>query len=250
MNHLFISPAKRGYTKGMDRRIICALDTGDLDEAIALVHRFAPYVGAFKIGHGLTMPNGLRVVDILREHGAERIFLDLKFHDIPNSVALAVREAANHGVWMLTLHLSGGPAMISAAVEEAAMYPEEQSPLLVGVSVLTSLDEATLQGFMGVNRTLPEQMAHLSQRGVELGLDGVVCSAHELKVLRPIVGNKVLVTPGIRGSVGDVHDQVRVGDAQTALADSADYLVIGRALTSKSDPVAALQQLGLDPVGA
>ncbi len=128
----------------VNRKIICALDTGNLEEAISITRKLSPYVGAFKIGHALTLPHGLEVVQRLHDEGAERIFLDLKFHDIPNSVALAVREAAKAGVWMLTLHISGGPAMMTAAVEEAKYYGETAAPLLMGVAVLTSLDQHML----------------------------------------------------------------------------------------------------------
>src|SRR5476649_2509411 len=120
----------------INKKVICALDTPDLDEAIRITTRLAPHVGAFKVGHALTLPHGLDVVDRLKDAGANRIFLDLKFHDIPNSVALAVSEAAKRGVWMMTLHISVGPAMMTAAVEEARSTGEDMRPLLVGVSVL------------------------------------------------------------------------------------------------------------------
>jgi orotidine-5'-phosphate decarboxylase len=230
----------------LNRQIICALDTPDLNSAIETIKRLAPHVGAFKIGHALTLANGLEVVDRLRDAGASRVFLDLKFHDIPNSVAIAVREAAKRGVWMMTLHISGGPAMLSAAVEETRAYPEDQRPLLVGVSVLTSLDESTLNGSLGISRSLQDQMVSLSKLAMDCELDGVVCSAHEILALRPVVGQRgVIVTPGIRLSDKQHHDQKRVGDARTALKDGADYLVIGRALSESPDPVKALAGLGL-----
>ncbi len=230
----------------MNRQIICALDTPDLNEAIGVTRRLSPYVGAFKIGHALTLAHGLGVLDTLRDAGASRIFLDLKFHDIPNSVAIAVAEAARRGVWMMTLHISGGPAMLSAAVEAVSEYSENERPLLVGVSVLTSLDEATLTETLAVSRSLEDQMVSLSKLAMQCELDGVVCSAHEIKPLRAAIGPRgVIVTPGIRIAAGDHHDQKRVGDANQALADGADYLVIGRALTGVSDPVATLAGLGL-----
>lgn len=230
----------------MRRKLICALDTGDLDEALAIVRRVGPFVGAYKVGHALTLPHGLDVLDRLRDAGAERIFLDLKFHDIPNSVALGVREAARRGVWMLTLHICGGPAMITAAVEEAKLYSEDVAPLLVGVSVLTSLDEHTLRDHLGVGRSLLDQMLSLSKLGVECGLDGVVCSVHEVAEIRRAVGHAVIVTPGIRPPSGDTQDQARTGDAAAAIEHGADYLVLGRAVTSAADPAHALAALGLD----
>ena len=229
----------------MNRQVICALDTSDLEEALSITRHLAPHVGAFKVGHALTLANGLSVVDRLHEAGANRIFLDLKFHDIPNSVALAVREAARRGVWMLTLHITGGPAMMTAAVEQARSYSENERPLLVGVSVLTSLDESTLRE-MGVTRSLDEQMVGLSELAMQYDLDGVVCSPFEVGKLRMALGARgILVTPGIRLATGEAHDQKRVGEANDALANGADYLVIGRALTSSPDPVAALAGLGL-----
>jgi orotidine-5'-phosphate decarboxylase len=229
-----------------NRHVICALDTHDLDEALRITRRLAPYVGAFKIGHALTLPYGMSVVDRLRDAGAARIFLDLKFHDIPNSVALAVCEAAKHDVWMMTLHIAGGPAMITAAVEEARSCGEERRPLLVGVSVLTSLDQHTLTDHLGVSRTLEDHMIQLSRLGVDLDLDGVVCSPAEVRPLRQALGHgPVIVTPGIRASTGESHDQRRVGEADAALEHGADYLVIGRALINSPDVVATLQEFGL-----
>src|SRR5687767_1817236 len=205
------------------RKVICALDTGNLEEALAITKRLSPYVGAFKVGHALTLQHGLGVLDSLRTAGANRVFLDLKFHDIPNSVALAVREATRRGVWMMTLHISGGEAMMSAAVEEARAHSDEIGPLLVGVSVLTSLDEKAL-GQIGVDRPLEDHAVELSQLAIRCGLDGVVCSPHEVASLRKALGHPgVIVTPGIRLQQGETHDQKRVGSAMQALADGADY---------------------------
>jgi orotidine-5'-phosphate decarboxylase len=227
------------------RKVICALDTGDLDEALDITRRLSPYVGAFKVGHGLTLPGGLDVISRLQDAGAGRIFLDLKFHDIPNSVALAVREATRRGVWMMTLHIAGGPAMLQAAVEEASAAFDKAPPLLVGVSVLTSLDQHVLTDHLGVGRTIEEHMVYLSRLAMDNRLDGVVCSVQEIKAIREAVGhNGCIVTPGIRLSHQDVHDQRRVGDASQALADGADYLVIGRALTNSEDPQRTLEEFG------
>ncbi len=230
----------------MNKKIICALDTGDLNEAVRMVKRLSPFCGSFKIGHGLTLPYGLGVIDQLQDAGATRIFLDLKFHDIPNSVALGVREAAKKGVWMMTLHLSGGEAMLSAAVQEATAYAENERPLLIGVSVLTSLDQRDLTEFLGISETVEQHMTRLSKKGMECGLDGVVCSVQEAAHLRAEIGNGIIVTPGIRPASGELHDQARVGDGREALRAGANYLVVGRALTESNDPAAALTSLGLD----
>jgi orotidine-5'-phosphate decarboxylase len=205
-------------------------------------------VGAFKIGHALTLTNGLSVIDRIKEAGADRVFLDLKFHDIPNSVALAVREAAKYGVWMMTLHIAGGPAMMSAAAEEAQNCGRGTPPELVGVSVLTSLDQDILTKHLGIERDLEDHMVYLSKWAIDCGLSGIVCSAHEVKAIRSAIPRDgIIVTPGIRVPQGDVHDQVRVGSAQSALADGANYLVIGRALADADDPEEALRALGFEP---
>jgi orotidine-5'-phosphate decarboxylase len=226
------------------RKVICALDTPDLSEALATVKRLSKKVGAFKVGHGLTLPHGLDVLKRLQDAGADRIFLDLKFHDIPNSVALGVAEAAKHGVWMLTLHISGGPAMITAAVEEAKACSLGEGPLLMGVSVLTSLDEHILRDHLGVARGLTEHMVYLSKMGVDCGLDGVICSPHEIKAIRAALGHEgIIVTPGIRLTSGDIHDQKRTATPAQAIADGADYLVMGRALADSRDPDSVLDHL-------
>jgi orotidine-5'-phosphate decarboxylase len=231
----------------MNHQVICSLDTDQLAQAEATISRLAPFVGAFKVGHALTLGPGLGVLEKLKAAGARRIFLDLKFHDIPNTVALAVREASKHGVWMVTLHTSGGPAMLSAAVEEVSSLPIEERPLLVGVSVLTSLDEPTLQGPLGVHRSLTEQALALSQMATEQGLDGVVASAHEAAAIRAALGpSPIIVTPGIRARTGQTHDQKRVADARTALENGASYLVMGRALSESTDPLATLAELGFE----
>jgi orotidine-5'-phosphate decarboxylase len=235
-----------------NKKVICALDTHDLDEALGIAKKLVPYVGAFKIGHALTLSHGLTVVDKLKDVGVERVFLDLKFHDIPNSVGLAVCEAARHGVWMLTLHLAGGPAMINAAVEESKDCEVQNRPLLIGVSVLTSLDQPALSDYLGVQRTIEDQMTHLSRVGMDQGLDGVVCSQHELGPIRRVVGpSGIIVTPGIRLPNTAGGDQKRFGDAMTALKGGANYIVIGRALIHSADVVATLAQFGLiDPAHA
>lgn len=234
----------------MERKVICALDTSDLDEAIGAIQKLHGHVGAFKVGHALTLPHGLGVIERLTAAGATRIFLDLKFHDIPNSVALAVRQAARFGVWMMTLHTSGGPAMLSAAVEEANVHDDHVRPLLVGVSVLTSLDQHNLTDHLGVGRSIEEQMVYLSKLGTECGLDGVVCSPHEVKALREKLGHEpIIVTTGIRQEKLEGDDQQRVGTAIGALRDGASYLVMGRTLMNSNDPVATLASFGLNSVG-
>jgi orotidine-5'-phosphate decarboxylase len=226
--------------------VICALDTSDLFEAVTLVKRLSPYVGAFKIGHALTLPHGLHVIGKLQDAGATKIFLDLKFHDIPHVVGLAVAEAARYGAWMTTMHTSGGPEMMGEAVRSISHLAPDQRPILLGVSVLTSLSEETLNGKLGVSRSLPVHMAGLARLGVESGLDGLVCSPHEISLLRTELGpDPAIVVPGIRAAGADTQDQNRVASAQDALESGATYLVIGRPLTGAADPEAALMALGL-----
>lgn len=234
----------------MERRVICALDTANLDEALSAARQLAPHVGAIKIGHALTLQYGLEVIKMFQDVGIARIFLDLKFHDIPNSVALAVREAARYKVWMLTLHIAGGPAMMTAAVEEAQYYGEDEAPLLIGVSVLTSLDQHTITDHLGIGRTIDQHMVYLSKLAVDCGLDGVVSSPHEVRSIRTEIGHApVLVCPGIRPEGSAMHDQKRVGTARQALDDGADYLVVGRALAGSRDICQALASLGLGEAG-
>ncbi len=230
----------------MNTHVIVAIDTSDLAEAKAQVRKLEKHAFAFKIGHALVLPHGLMAIDELMMAGAQRIFLDMKFHDIPNSVALGVYEATKHGVWMMTLHTSGGDAMMAAAVEAAADANPQIPPVLLGVTVLTSIDQKTLTEQLGVERILEDHAVNLAKRAVSCGLDGVVCSGHEVATIRAAIGPEpVLVTPGIRKSFGETQDQKRVVSGKDALANGATYLVIGRALADAEDPEAALIELGL-----
>ena len=221
----------------MNRRIIAALDTADVAEAVGHVRRLAPFVGAFKIGHALTLSRGLDVVTELQDAGAKRIFLDLKFHDIPSVVGLAVREATRRGVWMLTMHVAGGRAMMQAAVEEAAVVPEHERPCLLGVTVLTSLDEHALREDLGVGRSVSDHMLAMSRLAIDNELDGLVCSPREISLLRGTLGSgPLLVVPGIRPAGAATGDQARTGDPLQAQHDGASYLVMGRALVGHPDP--------------
>ena len=221
-------------------KVICALDTSDLAKAEATVRRLAGRVGAFKVGHALTLNHGLSVIDRLQDAGASRIFLDLKFHDIPNSVALAVREAARKRVWMMTVHITGGRAMLEAAMAEACSHAIGDCPLVVGVGVLTSIDEAMLRNEIGVPRTIEEQIVALAELAERCDLDGMVCSPQEVAAVRQTLGHeRAIVVPGIRVG-GSTHDQKRTGDPASAIAAGASYLVVGRAIAEADDPEAAL----------
>ncbi len=218
-------------------QIICALDTSDLAVATKTVQKLSPSIKHFKIGHSLTLAHSLSVIATLQDAGAEKIFLDLKFHDIPNTVAGAVAEAAKYGVWMTTLHTSGGADMMKAAADV------QDRPLLLGVSVLTSLDEVSLAQ-VGVSRTVEDQMSRMSSMAIKCGIDGLISSPLEISLLRSELGVKpLIVTPGIRLPGGESHDQKRFATPQQAIADGASYLVIGRALSEAEDLDFVINQL-------
>ena len=223
-------------------RIIVALDLPSGEAATELVRQLSPHPGLFKIGLQLYTAAGPEMVRAVRELGG-RIFLDLKLHDIPNTVARAVESAGSLGVEMLTLHLSGGGAMIRAAVE--ATGPEM---LLLGVTVLTSSDERTLRE-IGVAASAEEQVVRLAKLGVENGVTGLVASAQELVPLRSALGSGVkIVTPGIRPQGSPADDQKRTTTPAEALKAGTDFLVIGRPITAAKDPRAALEQIVADVV--
>jgi orotidine-5'-phosphate decarboxylase len=145
----------------------------------------------------------------------------------------------------MTLHIAGGPAMMTAAVEESRSFGDVEAPNLIGVSVLTSLDQHVLSDHLGIGRTIEDHMVYLSRLAIDCGLDGVVCSTAEVKAIREAIGHGMIVTPGIRLPTAEVHDQKRVGTAERAIADGADYLVLGRALTHCEDLDSALNALGI-----
>jgi orotidine-5'-phosphate decarboxylase len=210
------------------RRVILALDTPDLGQACAWVERFCAQVHAFKIGGALVLRYGISGLEPLRRAGAERLFLDLKFHDIPHTVALAVRQAAELGIWMLTLHISGGREMLLAARE--AVESHSPRPLLMGVTVLTSFDAHALRE-VGIARTPRAQVLRLARLAYECGLDGVIASPEEIVALRRRFPPPFLiVTPGVRPAGMPAGDQKRVATPDEAIQRGADYLVMGRAL--------------------
>ena len=224
-------------------RIIVALDVSTRDAALLLVRALSPHAGLFKIGLQLYTAAGPDVVRAAGDLGG-RIFLDLKLHDIPNTVARAVESASSLGVEMLTLHLSGGRAMIEAATQ--ATKPETR---LLGVTVLTSANETTLRE-TGVSSSIEEQVLRLARLGVEAGVNGIVASAQEARALRQAFGASLgIVTPGIRPIGSDAADQQRVTTPAAALAAGADYLVIGRPITAAQDPRAAIERIAAELLG-
>jgi orotidine-5'-phosphate decarboxylase len=218
-------------------RLIAALDTPDPLRAAAWARALAPEVGLVKVGLELFVAHGPAAIGQVAAAGAP-IFLDLKLHDIPNTVAGAARAAASLGVAMLTIHAGGGPAMIAAA-REAAEAAGAARPMILAVTVLTSLGAADLAA-TGVAGGPAQQVLRLGRLAVEAGADGLVCSAHEVAPLRAALGAGVpLVVPGIRPAGAAVGDQKRVMTPRDAVAAGADWLVLGRPLTGAADPAAA-----------
>ncbi len=223
-----------------NKRVIVALDFAHADAALAMAARLDPALCRVKVGKELFVAAGPSVVESLQARGFE-VFLDLKFHDIPNTVAGACRAAARLGVWMLNVHASGGVAMMRAAREALAPFP--RPPLLIGVTVLTSLSDADL-GEIGFAGSAAENVARLARLAAASGLDGVVCSAEEAALLRAALGaGFVTVTPGIRLPGDAKGDQSRVVTPEDAVRQGAHYLVIGRPVTQSADPAATLQAI-------
>ena len=227
----------------MTHKIIVALDYADAASALALVERLDSSLCRLKVGKELFTAAGPELVRALVARGFE-VFLDLKFHDIPNTVAAACRAAAGLGVWMMNVHASGGRRMMAAAQEALADLP--QRPLLIAVTVLTSMSAEDL-GEVGVAGAPAEQVLRLARLTQACKLDGVVCSAQEAAMLRGDLGAGFrLVTPGIRPAGSDVGDQRRVMTPAEALRAGATDLVIGRPITAAADPLATLKQIQSD----
>lgn len=223
-------------------RLIVALDVADPREALRLVEQLQPEVGLFKIGLQLYTAAGPALVRQVVERGA-RVFLDLKLHDIPNTVAGATAAACRLGVEMLTIHTSGGRAMMDAARRAAAQAESGTRLRLLGVTVLTSLNQNDLAE-VGFPAEVPELVLRLARLAQEAGLDGLVCSPREVAGLRRSgLENLLWVTPGIRPAGAPVEDQARSATAAEAVRAGASYLVVGRPILRAADPVAAARAL-------
>jgi orotidine-5'-phosphate decarboxylase len=223
-----------------DPRIIVALDYPDAKDALALASRLDPKLCRVKVGKELFTAAGPALIEKLRQPGFG-VFLDLKYHDIPNTVAGACRAAAELGVWMINLHALGGRAMMSAARE--ALPTGSKRPKLVAVTLLTSMGAADMAD-VGLGGSLQDAVLKLARLAQVCGLDGVVCSAQEVAALRRQCGKDFcLVTPGIRPAAAGQDDQNRVATPREAIADGSDYLVIGRPITRAPDPLAALRRI-------
>jgi orotidine-5'-phosphate decarboxylase len=228
-------------------QLLVALDVETRDEAARLADLLRGSVGGFKIGSRLFTSEGPEVVRSLTERG-DRVFLDLKFHDIPNTVATAVAAATALGVWMVNVHASGGTSMMQAAREaahDAASTRHVTPPLVIAVTVLTSMTPAALRE-TGIVIDLMDQVLRLTELAKDAGLDGVVASPREARAIRDRFGKDfAIVTPGIRGGAATASkdDQARTMSAAEAIAAGATYLVVGRPIIAAPDPVAAAKGL-------
>lgn len=226
-------------------RIIVALDYSSLDDARQLINKLNPKLCRLKVGKIMFTRYGPDFVRELINKGFD-VFLDLKFHDIPQTVAGACLAAAELGVWMMNVHVQGGQAMLRAASEILKQLPDEKRPLLIGVTVLTSLEESDLKN-IGINENLEDVVTRYATIAKDSGLDGVVCSAKEAVILRKKLGKEfLLVTPGIRLATDDKQDQKRILTPKAAVSAGADYLVIGRSITQADDPVSLLHRIQKD----
>jgi orotidine-5'-phosphate decarboxylase len=223
-------------------RLIVALDVHSLDRATGLVDALAGLVTRFKIGSQLFTAVGPSAVEAVRKRGGE-VFLDLKYHDIPNTVEGAAREAVRLGVFMFNVHASGGRAMMRAAAHgagEASKTLGVTRPLVIAVTVLTSLDRAALAAELHVASSVEGHVLHLCALAREAGLDGNVASPNEIRAIRNAIGRRwAIVTPGVRPAGSEQHDQSRVATPRAAVEAGADYLVVGRPITGAPDPARA-----------
>lgn len=229
-------------------RIICAVDVDNAYKAIQLVGQLRDHVGVFKIGLELVTATGVEIFDKLRDVGAERIFYDAKLHDIPNTVAGAMRGVVRRGAWCVTVHTTGGKAMLAAAANTAKTEAEATGmprPLILGVTVLTSIGQETLSKELCVSAPVAEYVVHLARMAQEAGCDGVIASPHEIEAIRTAIPDPefLVITPGVRPAGSDAGDQARVMTPGEAITKGASYLVVGRPITATPDPVAAAERI-------
>jgi orotidine-5'-phosphate decarboxylase len=230
----------QSITNCNDPKIIVALDYADADAALKLVRQLNPSLCRLKVGKELFTAEGPKFVEQL-VHANFGVFLDLKFHDIPNTVAKACAAASQLGIWMLNVHASGGLEMMQAANE--AVKSAENKPLLIAVTVLTSMNQTSLNQ-IGITTDLTTHVLKLATLTQQAGLEGVVCSALEASMLRKQLGNNFcLVTPGIRPANASQDDQSRIVTPADALKNGSNYLVIGRPITKATDPLKMLESI-------
>jgi orotidine-5'-phosphate decarboxylase len=227
-------------------RLILALDVDDFKKANELVDKLSDYVGVFKIGSQLFTAEGVRVVNMVNDKRG-KVFLDLKFHDIPNTVARAAEVAAKLGVYIFNVHTSGGYEMMKTAAEatkKTSLALGINKPLILGVTLLTSINQEILEKEIGLKKGLEEQVVHLAKLAKAAGLDGVVASSWEIKGIRKACGEGfVILTPGIRPASKSSDDQKRVMTPREAIKLGADFLVIGRPIRNAANPVEATKEI-------
>ncbi len=229
----------------MRERLILALDVDDLDRVKQLVRLLAGTVGMFKVGKQLFTHAGPQAVKLIQEMGGE-VFLDLKFHDVPTTVAKAAIEATRLGVKMFNVHASGSLEMMRLTVREISRVCRQESlrkPIMLAVTVLTSLNKSDLEK-VGVDGEVQDQVIRLALLTKEAGMDGVVASPQEVAAIRAACGRRfVIVSPGVRPQKGKRNDQRRVTTAEEAIRAGADYIVVGRPVMEAKDPMAAAREI-------
>jgi orotidine-5'-phosphate decarboxylase len=236
-----------------NKKLILALDVHEYDYALELVDTFGEYFDIFKVGLELFTSNGPKIVAAIHSKG-KKVFLDLKYHDIPNTASKAAIAAARMGVYMFNVHASGGLEMMKRCREslvELCLRENMERPKILGVTVLTSLTREILRDELGIQYGLKTHVRHLSGLSLKAGLDGVVASGREIETIRSHCGRGFLiVTPGIRPSWTPPDDQNRTMAPKEAIREGADYLVIGRAVLQQPDPLKALELISLEVLSA
>jgi len=227
-------------------RLVLALDVDDFKKAEGLVGKLSDYVGVFKVGSQLFTAEGTKVINMINERRG-KVFLDLKFHDIPNTVARAAEVATKLGVYIFNVHTSGGYEMMKAvaeATEKISLALGIRKPLILGVTLLTSINQEILEKEIGIKKRLKDQVVHLAKLAKTAGLDGVVASSWEIKEIRKACGEDfVILTPGIRPTGKSSDDQKRVMTPREAIKLGSDFLVIGRPIRNASNPVEAAKEI-------
>ncbi len=227
-------------------RIILALDIADYDEALDIIQKFKEHIDIFKVGHELFTSAGPEIVKKINSMG-KKVFLDLKYHDIPNTVSKSALAAAQLGVFMFNVHTLGGLEMMKQAAQtlvEFSLKKNIAKPRLLGITILTSIDQAALRDELGIVQSMRTQVKHLAGLALKAGLDGVIASPQDIETIRSHCNHGFLiVTPGIRPLWTPQDDQKRTMTPKKAIRRGADYIVIGRAIMSQPDPVKALKQI-------
>ncbi|MDO4580976.1 MAG: orotidine-5'-phosphate decarboxylase [Bacillota bacterium] len=241
-----MTTSKEALREQMKERLIVALDVASRREAFYFVRLLQEEAGAYKIGMQLYNSEGPDMVEYIQLYGG-KVFVDLKFHDIPNTVAQTSRVMARRQAFMYTMHAGGGSKMLKASAEavadEAAKLAIEK-PLALGVTVLTSISQQEFHDELGLTVSIGEHVLHLAQMAKRSGLDGVVCSPHEIKAIREVCGEDFLiVTPGVRPAWAGSDDQQRIMTPGEAIRMGASYLVVGRPITKAEDPAAAARRI-------